>query len=234
MKKFIQINLLIGIIFLGGILIAFASEKNDENWYMWHGNQDALVLGEITEIEDTLVHMHVQKRLSGKGIIDDSFRQIPDEYIADNIVIKDVENYKMSYFGNIKPEIGDYIVVSIDREGDIWSANWPPFEVNSMEYENVEFLPQNQENGLSFAWNTFVRTDGKMNDFMFVKTEDGEQVIGRGVFDDGKEVEEIIYESATTDLEVYVRTKVKVGTVGVIIVCLIVGIVIKNFSFNKM
>lgn len=229
MKKFIQINLLICIMLFGGILIVFASEKKDENWYMWHGNQDALVLGEITEIEDTLVHMHVQKRLSGKGIIDESFRQISDEYIADNIVIKDVENYKMSYFGNTKPEIGDYIVISIDRAGDIWSANWPPFEVNSMEYENVEFLPQDQDNGLSFAWNIFVRTDGKMNDFTFVETENGEQVIGRGVFDDKKEVEEIIYESSTIDLEMHVRTKVKVGTVGVIIVCLIVGIVIKRF-----
>ncbi len=200
MKRIIK-TICIGILVLFNLQTIYAKDQKDANWYMWRGDQDALILGTITNVDGSTISVQVEKRLSGKGVIDDTFRQIPDDKIEDHIIIKDFGSYQMSYHQKVQPEEGDFIIVSLEKEGDIWEAKWEPFEVSSADYQSTEFLPIEKENGLSFAWTTFIRTDGKMNDFTFAEQEDGEKVIGRGVFDDGKMIEEVIYETSNVKFE---------------------------------
>lgn len=200
MKRIVRM-ICIGVLVLFNLQTIYAKDQMDANWYMWHGDQDALILGTITNIDGSTISVQVEKKLSGKGVIDENFRQIPDDEIENHITIKDCGSYQMSYHQKTQPEVGDFIIISVEKKGEIWEAKWEPFEVSSVDYQNAEFLPIEKENGLSFAWTTFLKTDGKMNDFTFVKQEDGEKVIGRGVFDDGKMVEEVIYEASNKEFK---------------------------------
>lgn len=227
MKRIVSI-ICISLLVLFHVQTVYAKDQKDANWYMWHGDQDALILGTITNVDGSTISLQVEKRLSGKGVIDETFRQIPDDEIADHITIKDCGSYQMSYHQKVQPEEGDFIIVSLEKEGDIWVAKWEPFEVSSVDYQSAEFLPIEKENGLSFAWTTFLRTDGRMNDFTFAEQKDGAKVIGRGVFDDGKLIEEVIYETSNVDFETRV-TFVK-SIPGIVFLVCIIAILISVIS----
>lgn len=189
-------RILYGMILLSGIcmmsMYSYGAEQ-DANWQMWHGDQDAMILGTILRLDNENMTLNVEKRLFAKGIINDVYRQIPAEEIDDVLKIEKFERYETSYNDKEKPEIGDVIVISLDLGGEVWKVNWLPFEVSGKDYKNLEFLPTDRETPESFAWTTFIRTDGKMNDFTFVNDKNEEKVIGKGIFDDGKIVEDEIY-----------------------------------------
>lgn len=194
MKKGICLVVFLMSIFYIGVYSYGAEE--DANWQMWHGNQDALILGTITEIETGSIRINVEKKLYPKGIINDVYRQIPSEDIGDVLEIEKFERYETSYNDKKEPEAGDIIIVSLDAGNEIWQVNGLPFEVSDKNYRNLEFLPSDRETPESFAWTTFIKTDGKMNDFTFITEKNMKKVIGKGVFDDGKIVEDEIYTVA--------------------------------------
>ena len=193
MKKVVCIILIFLCVFNINIFSYAGEDKKDSNWQMWHGNQDALILGTIVEIDAESFSINVEKRLYPQGIIDDTYRQIPKEDIGEILEIEKFEKYETSYNEKKTPGVGDIIIVSLDKGGEIWKVNWPPFEVSGKDYQNLEFVTPSRETPESFAWLTFVKTDGKMNDFTFISEENVKKVIGRGIFNDGEIIEDEIY-----------------------------------------
>lgn len=171
--------------------------------------------------------MEVEKRLRPKGIINDVYRQLPDEEIHDSLHIERFDSYQMSYHGKTEPETGDVIIVSLDAGDTCWKVNWPPFEVSSSDYSSLEFLSSFNETPESFAWATFVRTDGQINDFTITRCKDGSQsVIGKGVLN-GKTIDEEIYRSTEpVSMTVNVQWKWS-GSIGwlLLFLLLIIGVI---------
>ena len=203
-------------------IFSYGAERN-ANWQMWHGNQDALILGTISQIDNESITLKVDKKLYPKGIINETYRQISDEKIDDVLMIEKFEKYETSYNNKGTTEVGDVIVVSLDIDDGIWKVNWAPFEVSCNDYKVLEFLPPDRETPESFAWTTFIKTDGKMNDFAFINKKNQSKVIGKGIFDDGKIVEDEIY-TVTSDspftinayFEIKNISKISIGVVMII------------------
>lgn len=171
--------------------------------------------------------MEVEKRLRPKGIINDVNRQLPDEEIDDSLHIERFDSYQTSYHGKTEPETGDVIIVSLDAGDTCWKVNWPPFEVSGSDYSSLEFLSSFNETPESFAWATFVRTDGQINDFTITRCKDGSQsVTGKGVLN-GKTIDEEIYRSTEpVSMTVNVRWKWS-GSIGwlLLFLLLIIGVI---------
>lgn len=224
-KKAIYLPVL--LIFLYAIHICTYAEGHDANWKMWHGDQDALILGTVSRIDTETITLEVEKRLRPKGIINDVNRQLPDEEIDDILQIERFDSYQTSYHGKTKPESGDVIIVSLDAGDTCWKVNWPPFEVSGSDHNSLEFLSSFDETPESFAWATFVRTDGQINDFTITRCEDGSQsVTAKGVLS-GKTIDEEIYRS-TEPVSITVNAQWKwKGSIGSVIIflLLIVGVV---------
>lgn len=197
--------LLFCCIILSYVNNTYASESADDNWKMWHGEQDALVLGKIESGENGKYQIDVIKCLYPRGIVTDDFRQLPSEEIPKSIVVNNLLDYKISYNGKTQPEIGDNIIVSLDKEAENWQCNYSPMEVSGTDYKTLEFTTSANETAESFAWLTFVKTDGKINEFKFENDNGKLKVIGKGKFDDGKIVEDVIYEKYTKDFEIPVK-----------------------------
>lgn len=193
MKKMFRLVLLFLCIFNVNFFSYGEENKNDPNWQMWHGNQDALILGTIVEMDAESFTINVEKKLYPQGIIDDTYRQLSKEDIGERLEIEKFEKYETSYNEKETPGVGDVIIVSLDKAGDLWKVNWPPFEVSGKDYQNLEFVTPSRETPESFAWLTSVKTDGRMNDFTFISEENVKKVIGKGIFDDGKIIEDEIY-----------------------------------------
>lgn len=185
---------------------AYADEMKDDNWNMWHGNQDALILGEVLDVGENTCKLQAVKPLFPKGIITEEYRQLEAEEIPETLNVQGILSYKMSYHDKYQVEQGDCIIVSLDKEGDFWKMNYAPIEVSSSDYQTLVCLPAERETAESFAWDTFIRTDGKLNEFFF-EEEDGKiRVIGRGQFEEGTIVEDIIYESAGMGMSIEVTS----------------------------
>lgn len=196
MKKGFYLVIFLTCIFTISIYSYGAEE--DANWQMWHGNQDALILGTIAEIGTDSIRVNVEKKLYPKGIINDVYRQIPSEDIGNILEIEKFAGYETSYNDKKVPGVGDIIIVSLDEGSEIWQVNWLPFEVSDIDYRKLEFLPSNRETPESFAWTTFIQTDGKMNDFTFKTEKNIKKVIGKGIYTDGKIIEDEIYTVTDT------------------------------------
>lgn len=134
---------------------------------MWHGEQDALVLGTIEKEENGEYTIDVAKCLYPRGIITDDFRQLSAEEVPQTIVVNHLLDYKISYNGKTQPEEGDSIIVSLDKGSENWECNYSPLEVSGTDYETLELTTPANETAESFAWLTFIRTDGKINEFQF-------------------------------------------------------------------
>lgn len=185
---------------------AYADEMKDDNWNMWHGNQDVLILGEVLEIGENTCKLQVVKPLFPKGIITEEYRQLEAEEIPETLNVQGILDYKMSYHDKCQVEQGDCMIASLDKEGDFWKMNYSPIEVSSSDYQTLVCLPAERETAESFTWDTFVRTDGKLNEFFFEKEDGKIRVIARGQFEEGTIVEDIIYESKATGMSIEVTS----------------------------
>lgn len=152
----------------------------DAEWRMMHGEQDALVIGTVTEEIEEGYKVEVAqafwcKQDAAKG------RMIPIEEVPAEMIIEEIR-YAFSYHGKSVPEVGDYIFISVDKKGSVWEQVWLAMEVSSTDPANMEFAqPENMTNS-EYAWQIFVLSGGETTSFAF----DGDDILyvdGEIVFD---------------------------------------------------
>ena len=90
----------------------------DAEFRMMHGEQDAIVVGTVKEIseEGCLVEKSHVILCKAENTLN---RQLPVEEIPDELLIKEIK-YRYSFHEKTQPEIGDCIVISVDKEGKNW------------------------------------------------------------------------------------------------------------------
>lgn len=124
---------------------------HDAEWGMWRGEQNALIIGTITETEGNLYQITVNHALTcgpegaEKNVIDRMLplSEIPGELTADFTGYQgELYSYTTSYHGREKPEKGDFVLLSLDKKGEIWKLVWPPYELSGTDPQTLELLPR--------------------------------------------------------------------------------------------
>lgn len=160
----------------------------DAEWRMMHGEQDALVIGTVTEEIEEGYKVEVAQAFwcnqdAAKG------RMIPIEEVPAEMIIEEIR-YAFSYHGKSVPEVGDYIFISVDKKGSVWEQVWLAMEVSSTDPANMEFAqPENMTNS-EYAWQIFVLSGGETTSFAF----DGDDILyvdGEIVFDRAEYLKEL-------------------------------------------
>ena len=149
---------------------------HDAEWGMWRGEQNALIIGTITETEGNLYQITVNHALTcgpegaEKNVIDRMLplSEIPGELTADFTGYQgELYSYTTSYHGRGKPEKGDFVLLSLDKKEEIWKLVWPPYELSGTDPQTLELLPEKEKTNTAAAWEIFIRSGGSINDFFF-------------------------------------------------------------------
>lgn len=90
--------------------------------------------------------------------------EIPSSMIVD---IETFHTYYMSFNKKKQMEVGDYVILALDKTNENWRAIYPPCEVSSLDSSTLEFLSEDRKTSMSAAWEEFVHSKGKVNDFFF-------------------------------------------------------------------
>lgn len=178
-KKWIVWTMVLG--FVAGLSMPMPVYAADAEWRMMHGEQDALVIGTITEITEEGYRVEVVQPMwcqqdTTKG------RMIPLEEVPSEMIIPEIR-YTYSCHMRKAPEAGDCIFISVDKKnGDIWEQNWLAMEVSSTEPDSMQFAQPENMTSSKYAWQIFVLSGGETTSFAF----DGNDILyvdGEVVFD---------------------------------------------------
>lgn len=187
------------------LVFTITSLAHDAEYGMWHGEQDALIIGTIEEIDGTLCRVTVNHAFTcgpegaEKHVIDHMLPvdEIPDSLTADLTGYDgQIHSYVSSYHGKARPERGDIVLLSLDKKDSVWDAVWPPCEVSGADPGTLELLPDKEKNGTAAAWEVFIRSDGAINDF---KSIENDMIIAYVRQEDGSITEETVWEKMTGD-----------------------------------
>jgi hypothetical protein len=160
--KKISIVLLAFMIGFGMYIPALAA---DEEYRMMRGEQDAIVVGTVKEVlpEGYLVEKADVIICKAENTLS---RQLPEEEIPEKLLIEEI-NLLYSYHGRTEPQIGDHLVISVDKEGENWKQVWLALEVSSTDIATLEVMPKEKISTGSYAWQLFIRSDGEKVNFAY-------------------------------------------------------------------
>lgn len=197
------------LILLLCLVFTLTALAHDAEYGMWHGEQNALIIGTVEEIDGTLCRVTVNHAFTcgpegaEKNVID---RMLPVDEIPASLTADltgydgQIFSYLISYHGKSRPEKGDFVLLSLDKKGDIWDAVWGPYEVSGTDPNTLELLPEKEKGGTAAAWEVFIHSGGAINDFKSIESDRIAAYIRQ---EDGTTVEETVWEKAadTSDAE---------------------------------
>lgn len=182
------------------VMVAFlctcSTQAADVEYRVMHGEQDALVVGEILQITEEGYLVKVWDNIICK---DDTtlFRQLPVDQIPEEILLSSLD-YFSSYHNRAKPVEGDYIVVAVDKKKEHWEPTMKALEVSSADTETLEVKPAEEMMAYRYVWQLFIRSKGEINEA--VAEEGSVYVNGDKVFTEGQDkVERNYAKSAERD-----------------------------------
>lgn len=176
--KKISIMLFAFMIGLGMYIPALAA---DAEYRMMRGEQDAIVVGTVKEVtsEGYLVEKADVIVCKAENTLS---RQLPEEEIPEELLIEEI-NLLYSYHERTEPQVGDHIVISVDKEEENWKQVWLALEVSSTDIATLEVAPKEKMSTGSYAWQLFIRSDGEKVNFAYYEDTilylDGEVVFDR-------------------------------------------------------
>ncbi|MEN1761187.1 hypothetical protein [Anoxynatronum sibiricum] len=161
-RKQFQLTLCMIVAFL--VISVQSVVAADALYRMLHGEQTVLLLGEITGAGETQLDVKVIRTFQGKAS-------------ADTILV----DRHFTYFGmtseNGSPQVGDFAIMSLDREGEAYRPAWYMARADSGHFRTLSLYYEEETGGRGdlAALKYYVNTNGRHNDFYF----DGEQVFAR-------------------------------------------------------
>lgn len=150
--------------------IAYAA---DSLYRFMHNDHDALIVGEITNIDENDAHVKVVKTLvSAKNLnenhpkkqlkLSEATVMFPFDYVS-------FYNEDGSY--TVDPSVGDYVLLSLNQAGHNFKIAWGAYKVTSLDYKKLSVaLPENPEIWSRMdaaAIKVFVNSDGQTTEFAF-------------------------------------------------------------------
>lgn len=205
-----KITSALAIVLAIGFLTSITANAADTMWSMMHGEQNALVVGSITEITEEgylvqVTHVISCKEDEVKG------RMFAVEEVPSEIMVKEI-SYSISYHERTEPEAGDCVVLSVDQKGDVWEQALLALEVSSDDYETLETAQPENMGCEEYAWQLFIHSDGDTTSFAFegdnILYVDGEIVFDRAEYlkelsemENMKEAENALESGSSADME---------------------------------
>lgn len=181
MKKYIIVFLAIILIGTQGVAIAA-----DALYRMLHADeiesfkkdQDAIIVGQLIEHQDTVYNVKVLEVVSGK---------------VQGDTIRVTDDFEFSW-GKAKeiPQVEDYCVMSLKKKGSVYKKAWGIFKADSGDYKTLKLTAKDSlSSGLGgdlacIEW--YVNSGGMENDFYFesnkayVRRPNGQSVLLYPVF----------------------------------------------------
>lgn len=123
-------------------------------WRLTHGDQDALVIGKISDQGVSKYTVEVIHVISGK---------------LNKKTIKIHSDFKYSFL-DIKPSIEDFCVLSLDKGILGYEIKWGVYKVSSDDYKTLKFVKTALSDGIKAdltAFEYYINSNGKDNDFYF-------------------------------------------------------------------
>lgn len=145
----------------------------DALYRFMHNDHDALVIGEIISADENDIKVRVEKGIiSGKDLnVSSAKKQLK---LAE---AKIVSPFSYNFFYNedgsskINPSAGDYVLLSLEKDGTGFKIAWGAYKVDSLDYKNLSVVLPEEPNVWAkmeaAAIKAFVNSDGKVNEFSF-------------------------------------------------------------------
>lgn len=145
----------------------------DQLYRFMHNDHDALIIGEITQIDEIGVKIRAVKSITSARDLNKNYPKKQLKLSEAKIVLPfdyaGFHDENGSYI--VEPHVGDYVLVSLEKVGNNFKVAWGAYKVNSLDYKNLSVvLPENAEVWSKMeaaAVGTFVNSDGRITEFAF-------------------------------------------------------------------
>jgi hypothetical protein len=170
--KYLQRYCLVLVIFVI-LLLCSTAYAADALYRFMHNDHDALIIGEITAINENDADVRVVEMIASTKNLDESrprkqlkLSQVPVILPFDYMGFddEDVSN-------KVNPSKGDYVLLSLNKVGRSFKIAWGAYKVNSLDHKNLSVvLPENPEVWSKMeaaAIKVFVNSAGQITEFAF-------------------------------------------------------------------
>ncbi len=139
-------------------------------WRITHNDQDALIVGEIVNEIGGSFKVDVKHVVSGK---------MPNNTI-------NISNDFLYWGTEIKPIVGDFLVLSLDKKLLNYEIKWGAYKATSGDFESLQLDKVDLSTGIQADFTVlerYINSNGKDNDFsykdekVYLKKEKGEDVL---------------------------------------------------------
>ena len=145
----------------------------DALYRFMHNDHDALIIGEITNIDENDADIRVVKIITGAKNLDGSNPRKQLELSQASVILPfDYRGfYDADGSNTVDPLEGDYVLLSLNKVGPDFKVAWGAYKVDSLDYKNLSVvLPENPEVWPQMevaAIKVFVNSDGQIAEFAF-------------------------------------------------------------------
>lgn len=163
-----------GILILLGLLMLYTNVYAADVLYRFmHNDHDALVIGEITSIDESGANVRVEKNIvSAKNLNEASpKRQLKLTEAKVALPFCYIGFYDEDGGCTVNPSVGDYVLLSLKKAGTGFKIAWGAYKVDSLNYKSLSVvLPESAQVSSKMnaaAVKAFVNSDGKITEFVF-------------------------------------------------------------------
>jgi hypothetical protein len=170
MKKAFMLAVMVSVALLAALAGPVSAWAADAMWRMMHGEQDALILGEIVAMEDGLCTIAVSDNIVCEG---SPRQQLKTETVTISAADMRLDEAFYSTYQQNSPQVGNYVFASLNRRQDgNFKVVWAFCRVNSLDKANLSLVIPEDE--LSAFWQMdgaarecFIHSDGEIAAFYF-------------------------------------------------------------------
>ncbi|MDD4569122.1 MAG: hypothetical protein PHE70_03215 [Tepidanaerobacteraceae bacterium] len=168
LRKYRVVLIVFGLLVLCNI--AYAA---DALYRFMHNDHDALIIGEITHMDETGAKVKI-----AKGIV--SAKNLNKNHPKKQLKLSEAKILMpFSYQGfynedgscTVDPCVGDHVLLSLKKDGNNFKVAWGAYKVDSLDYEILSIiLPENSRlwsRMEAAAIKAFINSDGQITEFAF-------------------------------------------------------------------
>ena len=156
----------------------------DENVRFMRNDHDVLMIGEISSLDENKMVIDAVDFIVSEGNMWPEHEQLrPKTATVTNVS-------SLQHLERIRDlKAGDYVIASLNKEGDVFSIAWGLYQVDALDYKTLNVIANDAETSAVFT--DFVNSGGTHIEF----SNQGNKVTRE---EDGKEI--IVYEKAETSV----------------------------------
>lgn len=178
------------------IILLSTSYAADSLYRFTHNDQDMLIIGQVESIDKKTISVKVLDRVVSKSDLNISKKK--EQLVVDNATIK-----RDSIYADITFNTGDYILASLNKEGNSFVNANGVYKVDSANKSTLVILEPNTSVADNKAVECFIHSDGTITEFYFeydkaaYRDENGNEIV---VYDSDNSTEILSTTISTTNM----------------------------------